>query len=229
VDPLIYGVPIKAAEVPTHQRLLKRRCEAARASLGSIVADRFLWTSILATANCLLGTNFRSVKGSGPGRLGPKEWDRVMPRSLMDGLRQFFGQQSSRADAARQPKPSSPSPRRYMTRIGVVLAIEAPHPGPHGATVFVQRLGSPVTAFDYQMQFPTEGPGTFRFLAPPSPLARKMMRSMDFQPEDGRNQVWVRKSSWDWSAKELVDAINLLHLIKHHGHVFPDQRYSDDG
>jgi hypothetical protein len=166
VDPLIYGVPIKAAEVPTHQRLLKGRCEAARASLGSIVADRFLWTSILATANCLLGTNFRSVKGSGPGRLGPKEWDRVMPRSLMDGLRQFFGQQSSRADAARQPKPSSPSPRRYMTRIGVVLAIEAPHPGPHGATVFVQRLGSPVTAFDYQMQFPTEGPGTFLLSGP---------------------------------------------------------------
>jgi len=51
---------------------------------------------------------------------------------------------------------------------------------------------------------------------------------MDFQPEDQRNQTWIRKSGWSWSAKELVDTINFVHLVIHHGYVIPDQRYSDD-
>ena len=100
-----------------------------------------------------------------------------------------------------------------MTRIGVVLAIEAGRSGADRATVFARRLGSPVTAFDYQMQFLPEGPVRFCFLALPSPQVWKMMQYMDFESEDGRK----RKSSWDWSAKDLVDAINLLHLVSHHG------------
>ena len=54
------------------------------------------------------------------------------------------------------------------------------------------------------------------------------MRYMDFQPEDRRNQAWVRKSGWNRSAKELMDTINFVHLVIHHGYVIPDPRYSDD-
>jgi hypothetical protein len=51
---------------------------------------------------------------------------------------------------------------------------------------------------------------------------------MEFQPEDRRNQMWVRKSGSLWSAKELVETINFEHLVIHHGHVIPDQRISLD-
>jgi len=152
-----------------------------------------------------------------------------MPRSLVEGLRRLFGQRSVRAGGGAQVELGNRVPWRPMTRIGVVLAIEAPRPGPHGATIFARRLGSPGGGFDYQMQFLTEGSVRFRFLAPPSPQAWKVMQYMDFQPEDGRKQVWVRKSSLDWSSKELVDTINLLHLIKHHGHLIPDRGHSGDG
>ena len=116
--------------------------------------------------------------------------DRVMPRSLTDGLRRLFGQRSG---VGIQTQPLGPPPWRDMTRIGVVLAIEAGRPGADRATVFARRLGSPLTAFDYQMQFLPEGPVRFCFLAPPSPQVWKMMQYMDFEPEDGRKQVWVRK------------------------------------
>jgi len=55
-----------------------------------------------------------------------------------------------------------------MTRIGVVLAIEAGRPGADRATVFARRLGSPITAFDYQMQFLPEGPGRSRGISAPT-------------------------------------------------------------
>jgi hypothetical protein len=48
---------------------------------------------------------------------------------------------------------------------------------------------------------------------------------MGFQPEDRGNQIWVRKSGSLWSAKELVDTINFVHLVIHHGYVIPDQRF----
>ena len=35
----------------------------------------------------------------------------------------------------------------------------------------------------------------------------------------------VRKSGSLWSAKELVDTINVVHLVIHHGYVIPDQRF----
>jgi len=41
---------------------------------------------------------------------------------------------------------------------------------------------------------------------------------MDFQPEDRPNQIWVRKSGSRWSANELVDTINFVHLVVHHGY-----------
>jgi hypothetical protein len=49
---------------------------------------------------------------------------------------------------------------------------------------------------------------------------------MDFQPEDRRNQIWVRKSGSLWSAKELVGTINFVHLVIHHGYVIPDEQYA---
>jgi len=50
---------------------------------------------------------------------------------------------------------------------------------------------------------------------------------MNFQPEDPRNQIWVRKSGSYWSAKELVETINFVHLVIYHGYVIPGQRYFD--
>jgi hypothetical protein len=151
---------------------------------------------------------------------------RPMPRSLMDGVGRFFGWWSTGMDGT-PDHPSNWSHRREATRIGVAVAIEAPRPGPHGVTIFARRLGSSVPGFDYQVQFLSDGPVRFLFVAPPSPGARKVMRYMNFRPEDLRNKAWVRKSGWHWSAKDLVDTINFVHLVIHHGYVIPDQQ-SDD-
>jgi hypothetical protein len=70
-------------------------------------------------------------------------------------------------------------------------------------------------------------------------LADRPQRSAPFFPHPhdktqtvaviGRAQAGLgRKSTWDWSAKDLFDAINLLHLIVHHGHFVPDGRYPQD-
>jgi hypothetical protein len=65
-------------------------------------------------------------------------------------------------------------------------------------------------------------------MASPSLQVWKVMRYMAFRPEDRRNQTWVRKSGAQWSAKELVDTTNFVHLVIRHGYVIPEQRYSDD-
>jgi hypothetical protein len=81
-------------------------------------------------------------------------------------------------------------------------------------------------AFDYRVQFLSDGSVRFFFLAPPPLQVWKVMRYMDFQPEDRRNQTWGRKSDRHWSAKELVETINFVDPVIHHGYVIPDQQYS---
>ena len=82
-----------------------------------------------------------------------------------------------------------------------------------------------IESFDYRVQLLSDGSVRFFFLAPPSLQVWKVTPDTDFQPEDRRNQTWVRKSGWTWSAKELVDTINFVHLAIHHGYAIPDQRY----
>src|SRR5215475_8732317 len=67
-------------------------------------------------------------------------------------------------------------------------------------TVFARRLGSSV-AFDYRIQFLSDGSVRFIFRSPPSLKVWRIMQYMDFQPEDRRNQIWVRKSDSLWSAR----------------------------
>jgi hypothetical protein len=150
-----------------------------------------------------------------------------MPLSLMDGVGRFFGWLSSGMDGS-PSRPSNWSHQREATRIGVAVAIEAPRPGPRGVTIFARRLGSYVPGFDYQVQFLSDGSARFLFVARPSFEVGKVMRYMNFEPEDWRNKVWVRKSGWQWSAKELVDTINFLQLIIHHDFVMSDHFYSED-
>jgi len=80
-------------------------------------------------------------------------------------------------------------------------------------------------AFDYRIQFLSDGSVRFIFRAAPSLKVWRLVRYMGFQPEDRGNQIWVRKSGSLWSAKELVDTINFVHLVIHHGYVIPDQRF----
>jgi hypothetical protein len=150
--------------------------------------------------------------------------DRVMPRSLMGGLGRLLGRRSTGADDGAQAQPSNTPDQREGTRIGLAVGIEAPRPGSHEVTIFARRLGSSVT-FDYRVQFLSDGSVRFFFLAPPSLQVWNVMRHMDFQPQDRRNQTWLRKSDRRWSAKELVDTINFVHLVIHHGYVIPDQRF----
>ena len=149
-----------------------------------------------------------------------------MPR-LMDGLGQLFGRQPTGADDGAQGKPSNTSDQREGTRIALAVGIEVPRPGSHEVTVFARRLGSSV-AFDYRIQFLSDGSVRFVFRAAPSLKAWRVMQYMGFQPEDRGNQIWVRKSGSLWSAKELVETINFVHLVIHHGYVIPDQRFSLD-
>jgi hypothetical protein len=149
-----------------------------------------------------------------------------MPRFLMDGLRQVFGWRPTSAGDDAQGQPSNTRDRREGTRIGLAIGIEVLRPGSDEVTVFARRLDSSV-AFDYRIQFLSEGLVRFFFRAPPSHQVWKVMRYMDFHPEDRRNQIWVRKSGLYWSAKELVDTINFVHLVIHHGYVIPGQRYFD--
>jgi hypothetical protein len=147
-----------------------------------------------------------------------------MPRFLMDGLGQVFRWRSTSADDDAQG--SNTPDHREGTRIGLAVGIEVLHPESHEVTIFARRLGSSV-AFDYRIQFLSDGSVRFFFPTPPPFQVWKVMRYMDFQPEDRRNQTWVRKSGSHWSAKELVDTINFVHLVIHHCYVIPDQRYSD--
>jgi len=96
--------------------------------------------------------------------------------------------------------------------------------------MFARRLDSYVRGFDYQVPFLRDGSVRFLFVAPPSFEVEKVMRSMNFRPEDRRNKVCVRKSGWQWSAKEkeLVDTINLLQLTIHHDFVMLDHFYPKD-
>jgi len=149
-----------------------------------------------------------------------------MSRFLMDGLGQVFGWRSTNADDDAQGQPSNTRDRREGTRIGLAIGIEVLRPGSDEVTIFARRLGSSV-AFDYRIQFLSDGLVRFFFRAPPSHQVWKVMRYMDFQPEDRRNQIWVRKSGSHWSAKELVDTINFVHLAIHHGYVIPGQRDFD--
>jgi hypothetical protein len=57
---------------------------------------------------------------------------------------------------------------------------------------------------------------------------RKVMRYMNFWPEYRRNRAWVRKSGWQWSARELVDTLNFLQLIIHYDFVMADHFYLED-
>ena len=144
-----------------------------------------------------------------------------MLQSLTNGLGRLFGLLSTSSDDDARGQSSTP---REGTRIGLAVAIEAPRPGSHEATIFARRLG-PSVAFDYRVQLLSDGSVRFFFLAPPSLQVRKVTPDTDFQPEDRRNQTWVRKSGWTWSPKELVDTINFVHLAIHHGYAIPDQRY----
>ena len=150
-----------------------------------------------------------------------------MLQSLTNGLGRVFGLRSPGSDDDALGQSFNPRDQREGTRIGLAVAIEAPRPGSHEVTIFARRLG-PSVALDYRLQFLSDGSVRFFFLAPPSLQVWKVMQDMDFHPEDRRNQTWVRKSGWNWSAKELVDTINFVHLVIHHGYVIPDQRYSDD-
>ena len=149
-----------------------------------------------------------------------------MPR-LMNGLGQLFGRQPTGADDGAQGKPSNTPDQREGTRIALAVGIEVPRPGSHEVTVFARRLGSSV-AFDYRIQFLSDGSVRFIFRSPPSLKVWRAMQYIDFRPEDRRNQTWVRKSGAQWSAKELVDTTNFVHLVIRHGYVIPEQRYSDD-
>ena len=124
----------------------------------------------------------------------------------MDGLGQVFGWRSTSADDDAQGQPSNTLDRREGTRIGLAIGIEVLRPGSDEVTIFARRLDSSV-AFDYRIQFLSEGLVRFFFRAPPSHRVWKVMRYMDFQPEARRNQIWVRKSDSCWFAKELVDTI----------------------
>jgi hypothetical protein len=150
-----------------------------------------------------------------------------MLQSLTNGLGRLFGLRSTGSDDDGRGQSSNPRDQREGTRIGLAVAIEARRSGSDEVTIFARRLG-PSIGFDYRAQFLSDGSVRFFFLTPPSLQVWKVMRYMDFQPEDRRNQTWVRKSGWNWSAKELVDTINFVHLVIHHGYVIPDQRYSDD-
>jgi hypothetical protein len=134
-----------------------------------------------------------------------------MPR-LIDGLGQLFGRQPTGADDGAQGKPSNTSDPPEGTRIALAVGIEVPRPGSHEVTVFARRLGSSV-AFDYRVQFLRDGSVRFIFRAAPSLKVWRVMQYMGFQPEDRGNQIWVRKSGSLWSAKELVDTINFVHLV----------------
>jgi hypothetical protein len=80
------------------------------------------------------------------------------------------------------------------------MGIEVLRPRSDEVIVFARRLDSSV-AFDCRIQFLSEGLVRFFFRAPPSHQVWKVMRYMDFQPADRRNQIWVRKSGSYWSAK----------------------------
>ena len=142
----------------------------------------------------------------------------------MDGLAQVFGWRSTSADDNAQSQPSNTRDRREGTRIGLAIGIEVLRPGSDEVTIFARRLDSSV-AFDYRIQFLSDGSVRFIFRAAPSLKVWRVMQYMDFQPEDRGNQIWVRKSGSLWSAKELVDTINFVHLVIHHGYVIPDQPF----
>ena len=104
----------------------------------------------------------------------------------------FWAAANWRSDRA-QGKPSNTPDQREGTRIALAVGIEVPRPGSHEVTVFARRLGSSV-AFDYRIQFLSDGSVRFIFRSPPSLKVWRVMQYMDFQPEDRRNQIWVRKS-----------------------------------
>ena len=89
-----------------------------------------------------------------------------MPR-LIDALGQLFGRQPTGADDGAQSKSSNTSDQREGTRIALAVGIEVPRPGSHEVTVFARRLGSSV-AFDYRIQFLSDGSVRFIFRAAPS-------------------------------------------------------------
>jgi hypothetical protein len=151
-----------------------------------------------------------------------------MPRSFMDGVGRFFGWWSTGAGDGTPRHPSNWSHQRIATRIGVAVAIEAPRSGPYEVTIFARRLSSNVPGFDYQVQFLSDGSVRFLFVAPPSPEVGKVMRYMNFRPEDRRHRAWVRKSGRQWSARELVDTLNFLQMIIHHDFVMADHFYLED-
>ena len=147
-----------------------------------------------------------------------------MLQSLTNGLGRLFGLRSTGSDDDGRGQSSNPRDQREGTRIGLAVAIEARRPGSDEVTIFARRLGRSV-GFDYRVQFLSDGTVRFIFRAAPSLKVWRVMQHMGFQPEDRGNQIWVRKSGSLWSAKELVETINFVHLVIHHGYVIPDQRF----
>ena len=96
----------------------------------------------------------------------------------MDGLAQVFGWRSTSADDDAQSQPSNTRDRREGTRIGLAIGIEVLRPGSDEVTIFARRLDSSV-AFDYRIQFLSDGFVRFFFRAPPSHQVWKVMRYMD--------------------------------------------------
>ena len=84
----------------------------------------------------------------------------------MDGLAQVFGWRSTGADDNAQSQPSNTRDRREGTRIGLAIGIEVLRPGSDEVTIFARRLDSSV-AFDYRIQFLSDGFVRFFFRAPP--------------------------------------------------------------
>ena len=83
----------------------------------------------------------------------------------MDGLGQVFGWRSTSADDDAQGQPSNTLDRREGTRIGLAIGIEVLRPGSDEITIFARRLDSSV-AFDYRIQFLSDGLVRFFFRAP---------------------------------------------------------------
>jgi hypothetical protein len=110
-----------------------------------------------------------------------------MPRFFDGRPRASFGWRSTRAEDDAQGQPSNTRGRREGTRIGLAIGIEVLRQGSDEVTIFAQRLDSSV-AFDYRIQFLSKGLVRF-FRTPPSHQVWKVMRHMDFQPEDRRNQI----------------------------------------